>query len=146
MAFVNDRNNTSSFTPDLINTQVFNFTQDKPLDYLAVDGIPDNQYLYMGTQNDFGFIFNNDKEDLELYSGEAKVLSFNKAGATVFTSETSSKETAFSVETTAGDRLLGVDGDGTLRLKSVVSLRDLQGEGTAIAISKNEGIRVWHTS
>ncbi len=131
MAFVNDRNKTSSFTSDLINTQVFNFTQDKPLDYLGIDGIPDNQYLYLGTQNDFGFIFNDNKEDLELYSGDSKVLSFNKAGATVFTSSSNSKDTALSVDNSNG-RLFGVDGDGTLRMKAVDTLRDIEGEGLAI--------------
>ena len=142
MAFVNDRNNTSSFTPDLINTQVFNFTQDKPLDYLAVDGIPDNQYLYMGTQNDFGFIFNNDKEDLELYSGEQKVLSFDKGGATIFTSSTSEKNSALSIENRDGKRLFGVDGDGTLRLKKVDTLRSISEQGLAVLNDGNIYLRV----
>ena len=97
MAFVNDLTNTSTFsTEGLVDTQVYNFTNDQPLQYLAIDGIPSDTLLHFGDKNEMSLSYVNRKSEFTLGSTQYEsMFTITQDGTTEFNIPTLSKERDF---------------------------------------------------
>jgi hypothetical protein len=124
MAFTNDNLNVGGFVNDTTATHNVNFAVDQYTKYIAQDYTADNTFKYYGNDNDFGFMYNTADAELNMYSGDNKLLEITKQGAVTFTCKAGTGIDAFKIKDTNGTTLFGVNTDGDFNLGSVLEMSE----------------------
>ena len=112
MAFVNDNLKAGSFVNDSIATHNTNFAVDQYTKYIAQDFTADDTFQYYGKDNDFGFMYSSADNELNLYSGDNKLLEITKEGVLTINSTVGPNVDVFRVNDSLGRAIFAVNSSG----------------------------------